>query len=286
MDERRPSQTAAMVAVWRALADAGHTSARGFSDPVAHALLSPGWSRLYRVSRRWLEKAPAERRARAIAGYDTMALRVLAIDAELERALAAGCRQLVILGAGLDTRAFRMAALAGCDVFEVDHPATQAYKRRKAEALPRRSRSLTFLAVDFERDDLLARLAASGHHAELPTAWIWEGVVMYLSLDALRGSLAAMARASAPGSRLLLHYHTPLDPETAAVRGFRRVFFSLLREPMIGLRSPESMQAEVVRAGLVVESDTGAKDWAARFGAGALRGSVARVARLLVARKP
>jgi methyltransferase (TIGR00027 family) len=286
MDERRPSQTAAIVAVWRALADAGHTSARGFSDPVARELLSPGWSRVFRVSRRWLDRAPAERRARTISGYDVMPLRVLAIDAELERALAAGCRQLVVLGAGLDTRAFRVAALAGADVFEVDHPATQAYKRRKAEHLPRRARSLTYVAVDFERDDLVARLAASGHRPEVPTVWISEGVVMYLSTSALRASLAAIVRASAPGSRLLLNYHTRPESTPAVARHLRRTLFALLREPMIGLRSPESMQDEVTRAGLVVESDTSATAWAERFGAAPLRGTAAQVARLLVARRP
>jgi methyltransferase (TIGR00027 family) len=287
MHERLPSQTAALVAMWRALADDGFTSAHGFSDPVAKELLPPLWRGFYRRARTWLARASAERRAQVLATVDVMPLRVLAIDAELDAAVTAGCRQVVILGAGLDTRAFRLPALAGCDVFEVDHPATQAYKRRRAGSLPRRARSLTYVTVDFEKDDLVARLAESGHRADVPTAWVWEGVVMYLSLEALRTSLAAIARSSAPGSRVIVNYHTPDGPEqTAGERRLRRFLLALVREPQIGLRSPETMRAEVTRAGLEVRHDSGTAAWAERFGAGALRGGTARVARLLVATRP
>jgi methyltransferase (TIGR00027 family) len=287
MHESRPSQTASMVAVWRALADDGFTSARGFSDPVARQLLSPGWHRFYRFMRRMEERARPEKRAMIAARLDIMPLRTLAIDAELERAIAAGCRQVVILGAGLDSRAYRLGVLAGCDVFEVDHPNTQGWKRRRAETLPRTARALHFVSVDFEHEDLVARLAASGHRAAEPTVWVWEGVVMYLTLAALRGSLAAIARSSAPGSTLLLHYHTPnASAELARERRIRNAVLALVREPMIGLRTPEDMRAEVTRAGLVVEHDAGSGEWVERFGASPLQGTSAAVTHLMVARRP
>ena len=70
--------------------------------------------------------------AKVIEQFDIIPLRVAKVDAELGAAIEGGCRQLVLLGAGLDTRAYRMPSLAGIPVYEVDHPATQAYKRRKA----------------------------------------------------------------------------------------------------------------------------------------------------------
>ncbi len=169
----------------------------------------------------------------------------------------------------------------------MDHPATQAYKRRKAEPLPRLAQSLSFVAVDFEHDDLIERLTAAGHRADVPTVWICEGVVMYLSLEALRTSLAAIGRASAPGSQLLLHYHEPYGDELGGHEPrLRRLVLSFLREPMIGLRTAEEMRAEVTRAGLEVEHDAGSDEWVARFGAAPLAGGTARVTHLLIARRP
>src|SRR5262245_17772502 len=132
MRERLPSQTAAMVAMLRALADRGFTHVPGFVDPVARRLLPEFWLRMLGYAERGIERMQREARSRIETQVDVVAQRVRAIDLELEAAVAAGVRQIVILGAGLDTRAFRLRALAGADVFEVDHPATQAFKQRKA----------------------------------------------------------------------------------------------------------------------------------------------------------
>src|SRR5262249_31926837 len=139
---------------------------------------------------------------------DLLALRTMAIDAAVRDAVAGGARQAVILGAGLDGRAFRMPELAGIDGFEGDHPATQAAKPAPAAAPPATARSLQFVAVDFERDALADRIAAAGHRPGEPTVWIWEGVVMYLRDEAVRATLAAIAARSAPGSTLVVQYNT------------------------------------------------------------------------------
>ena len=281
MRAKRPSQTASLVAAVRALAHDGFTTARGFSDPAARALLSRGWTLAHRLMARGMRRAKPERRAKALAQMDILPLRVLAIDAELVDAVTAGCRQVVILGAGLDTRAYRLEALAGVDFFEVDHPATQAYKRRKAAALRPLTRSLTYVAVDFERDSLAERLRAAAHRPDRPTVWVWEGVVMYLSDAALRASLAALAQASSPGSVLIVHYHEP-----GVVRRRGRFVLSLWREPQIGLRSRDTMHAELRRAGLEIVRDCTPDEWVARFGAAPLAGEIVRITRMAVARKP
>jgi methyltransferase (TIGR00027 family) len=280
MHAERPSQTASLVAMARALAHDGFTTAQGFSDPVARSLLSRGWTIAYRMIARGLRRAKPEGRAKALAQLDVLPLRVLAIDAELTEAVAVGCRQLVVLGAGFDTRVYRIAALAGVDAFEVDHPATQQPKRRLTAALKPLARSLTYVTVDFERDDLAERLREAGHTADRPTVWIWEGVVMYLTDAALRSSLAAVAAASAPGSVLVVHYHLP--------GGEKRKMIWLLRfwsEPQIGLRSREAMHEELRRVGFEVVRDSAPDEWVARFHASPLAGEVARITRLAVARK-
>ncbi|MCL2447500.1 MAG: SAM-dependent methyltransferase, partial [Polyangiaceae bacterium] len=254
-----------------------------FADPVAASLLSPGWAIAMRKISRALDRAPPARRDRAIAHLDAISLRVAAIDAELERAVHDGCRQLVILGAGLDTRAFRLRALADVDVYEVDHPATQEYKRRRSLPLRAVSKSLSFVPVDFERASLGGPLSAAGHRANERTVWVWEGVVMYLTDGALRSALGDIRRASSAGSTLILHYHEP-------PRGFRPeqlVRFLLLSfwwERQIGQRSAARMREEVQAARFEVASDTGMDDWTRARSMTPPRGETVRVARLLVAR--
>ena len=281
MRARRASQTASMVALLRALADRGLTTVPGFSDPFAGRLLSPRWRLGLTLAERALARAPPEQRFRD-GHLDTLPLRVVAIDAELERAVHSGCRQVVILGAGLDTRAYRLPWLAGVTLFEVDHPGTQAAKRRRAAKLEPVVARLVYVPVDFERDRLVEKLAAAGHRPELPTAWIWEGVVMYLSDDGFRASLRAVSEASAPGSVLLVHYHEPGGGSPRAMR----LLLRLWSEPQIGLRPRGVMAGECRKAGFTVERDSGGSEWMARFGAQPVASSRAMSQRLLVVSRP
>jgi methyltransferase (TIGR00027 family) len=276
-----------MVAFGRAIADDGFTTVPGFRDPVAKRLLSPAWTLWYRLASRSVERAAPARRARGVARLDAITLRVAAIDAEVEAAVRAGCRQLVVLGAGLDTRVFRLDSLANVDVFEVDHPATQAYKRRKCESLlahDLRARSLTFVPVNFEKDSLASALERAHFRADSPAVWAWEGVAMYLTDDAVRSTLADIATCSCPGSVVVLNYHEPAEIGGQRTEdAFIRLLLSLWQEPQIGLRTPSTMRAIVERVGMVIRSDTTSSEWAARLSAEPPLGRVARISRLLVA---
>ena len=128
---------------------------------------------------------------------DHVSLRTAAIDDSVSASVAAGCEQLVILGAGLDGRAWRLEALRDVEVFEVDHPATQAEKRRRVARLAPRAREVRFVAVDFERQRLADRLAAAGHDATRATCWIWEGVTPYLVAPAIESTLHDIGDRSA-----------------------------------------------------------------------------------------
>ena len=279
MKAKLASRTAFMVAYMRAVADAGLSHVPDFRDPTARVFLNAKWLR---------KLAELEQQGRNGRGMslefarvtaDLMALRTSMIDAAVRSAIAAGIAQVVILGAGLDGRAWRMPELAGARVFEVDHPATQAYKREHVTALPPSIASVTFVPVDFERESLDAALHRAGHDATQPTCWIWEGVVMYLTHDAMRATLANVASRSADGSILIVNYHTTLR------RGLVRLIFRLLGEPVRSKWSPEEMAADLAAAGFRAEEDTNVIDWATRFGVGDVNLQPGRIMRIVVARR-
>lgn len=140
------------------------------------------------------------------ASAEVMVPRTIAID---DAVRARPAPQLVILGAGLDGRAWRMAELADVDVYELDHPASQQDKRERAAGLQPLAKSLRYLPIDFTRDRLDTALAAAGHQRSVPSTWVWEGVVPYLSKADVTATVAVLADQSAPGSCLIVNYQTP-----------------------------------------------------------------------------
>jgi methyltransferase (TIGR00027 family) len=276
----RPSRTAHLVALGRAMADAGISHVASVHDPTARVFLSDkGRQSLAKTEHAAREGKRSYRLEMARVMADLMALRTGAIDAAVRDAIADGARQLVILGAGYDGRAWRLPELAGVKVFEVDHPATQGDKRARIAELPPPVGEVTFVPVDFERDALGDALGSAGHDGSAPTCWIWEGVVMYLTRDAVRGTLAAVAQRSAPESTLIVNYHTTR-------RGlFAQLIFRLIGEPQISAWTPEEMAADLRSVGFEVREDSGMAAWNERFAEG--RGRVERgvYMRVVVARK-
>jgi methyltransferase (TIGR00027 family) len=277
----RPSTTALYVAMGRALA---HAEARvgGFSDPIARELLPPEYRRL--VDRFATGQGPSSWRDRwTLAIVRRVArmipLRTLAID-DAVRATP-GLRQLVILGAGLDARAWRMQELRDTVVFEVDHPATQAFKRERTAALHLLARELRFVPVDFQRDALDAALARAGHDAGTPTLWIWEGVIRYLSRDAIEATLDALARRSAPGSRLVANYAT----RAGIARWLSNLVLAAIGEPIRSALSPSVVAALLAARGFEVISDTDASARAEPSGAPLHRLGWAGLRHILVAER-
>jgi methyltransferase (TIGR00027 family) len=112
----------------------------------------------------------------------------------LAAAVGRGVRQVVVLGAGLDTYAYRSTLRDRLRIFEVDHPATQVWKRQRLEdaAIPIPN-SLTFAPIDFERQTLAEGLAAAGFDVSQQTFFTWLGVVPYLTLEAVWLTLGFIA---------------------------------------------------------------------------------------------
>ena len=280
MNEGKASRTAMMVAYMRAVADADATHVRDFHDPTARVYLNAKWSaRLAKIT----EQVRAGRETVSLAvsrvSADMMALRTKTIDAAVCDAIRDGTTQLVILGAGLDGRAWRMNELRGVRVFEVDHPATQAFKRAHIDRLPPAIGDVVFVPIDFERESLDAVLSRAGHDVARPTCWIWEGVVMYLTRATMRATLANIARRSAAGSTLIVNYHT-------SMRSFLfRVFLRFLGEPVKSAAQPGEIATDLGAEGFDVVEDSGVIEWAARFSSGRADERAGKVMRIVVARR-
>ncbi len=137
-----------------------------------------------------------------------MLLRTRYIDERLERALRDGATQVVILGAGFDTRAHRFTdLLKDATVIEIDYGATQDYKKRRVdETLGSAPTNLTYAPIDFTRDKLGEVLRRAGFQADRKTYFIAEGLSMYVPEEGMKETLRAIGAASAPGTTLLLEY--------------------------------------------------------------------------------
>jgi len=259
MKATAPSRTAHFVALGRALADAGLSHIPDFHDPTARVFLNEkGKQSLAQTEEAARGKSGIKvEMARAMA--DMIGLRTVAIDSAVRQAIDNGATQLVILGAGYDGRAWRLPELAGVRVFEVDHPATQEDKRAHVSDLPPAIGQVSFVAIDFEKQSLKDVLNRAQHDRASPTCWIWEGVVMYLTRDAMRATLAGIADRSAPGSTLIVNYHT------LHRRFIARLMFRLIGEPQISAWTPNEMAADLRSAGFVVREDSSMADWNKRF---------------------
>jgi methyltransferase (TIGR00027 family) len=157
----RPSLTARVVALSRALASETRAAVVDPGDDAVKQLLPVD----LRIGLSALKAAGLARLAvRASVGFiDHIALRAAILDLRIEQAIREGIEQVVILGAGLDTRAHRLSALENADVYEIDHPSTQLGKQAGARELAVVARKLVYVSVDFERERLTDRLTQTGH---------------------------------------------------------------------------------------------------------------------------
>ncbi len=209
------SQTAVMVAAARAAAH-GRTEVAAFTDPTALAMLPADVRRRIEQYRAGVPPKGLRSRVRRrlLEGRVKMMVpRTVAIDQVIRETASP---QLVILGAGLDGRAWRMAELADTIVFEVDHPDSQRRKRERTASLQPAAREIRFVPVDFARDRLDDALAAAGHDPTRATTWVWEGVVMYLERADIEATLGVIQARSAAGSHLVILYTSPSLIRTVA----------------------------------------------------------------------
>lgn len=203
----RASWTAEMTAVFRATESIRPGAVRLFHDRYAAHFLRPIYrlilkSRPLALFMVWLM---VDRRFPGAS--TTISSRVRFVDDCLRIGIDSGIGQLVLLGAGYDSRAYRFSALKDRRVFEVDHPRTQKSKKDKLlDLMGSLPAHVVYVPVDFEKDDLMAKLTGAGYRHDLKTLFIWEGVSKYLTASAVKDLLSAVSANSRKGSAIVFDY--------------------------------------------------------------------------------
>ena len=204
-----------------ALGAAGHRAAhqvleRGFvfADPLALRILGPDADAAIALARERPERRPLRL---------FIAMRSCFAEDSARRAIENGVRQILVLGAGLDTFAYRLEPTHGLRVFELDHPATQAEKRRRlAEAQIAEPAHVSYVAHDFDRGSMKAALKAAGLDPDRGAFVLWLGVTPYLTGEKVFATLGELA--SLPGgTEVVFDYANPPEAvEETDARNFHR----------------------------------------------------------------
>jgi methyltransferase (TIGR00027 family) len=279
MIEAQPSKTALRVALRRAAHQLHDCEPLVFDDPLAVRILGPGHAEELRRTPD-SEKRPFSAGIRAF-----MVVRARLAEDVLAAAMEErGVTQYLVLGAGLDTFGCRNMN-EGLRVFEVDHPATQAWKRKMlAEAGIEPPKTAEFVAVDFEVDSLRARLQGAGFDFARPAVTAWLGVVPYLTTEAFRATLRVLARLPA-GSEAVFDYSQPrevLSEREQLMLDSLSARVALAGEPFQLFFTPPQLAEELEWLGMGVVEDLDGAALTARYLAGredglVLRGTAGRI---------
>jgi methyltransferase (TIGR00027 family) len=256
MEQGSPSRTALGAAMHRAV----HQTLEGgviFADPYALKILDDE----ARANLPAIAADPAHRPMRLF-----IAARSRFSEEAMAACVARGVRQVVILGAGLDTFALRNPH-AGVTVYEIDYPATQAWKRERLAqtgvALPP---SLTFAPIDFERQSLSEGLSASGFRVDEPAFFQWLGVTPYLTREAIVSTLDFVAGMA--GSEIVFEYGEPFENYPPAMRANLTAIAAraaAIGEPWLSLFNPPDMAALLRERAFATFDDVTRAELAARY---------------------
>jgi methyltransferase (TIGR00027 family) len=254
----QPSRTARAAAVHRAahqVLEGGHI----FCDPLALRILGEDAAAVAREA----EHHPSGRRMRIF-----IAVRTRFAEDALAAAVEHGVRQLVVLGAGLDTYAYRGALAGRLRIFEVDHPATQVWKRAclAGAGIPLPP-FLTFAPIDFERQTLSEGLTAAGFDPAQPAFFTWLGVVPYLTEEATFSTLNFIASLPA-GAHVVFDYSDPpstFSPELRNWHERRAANVAELGEAWINYLDSAQLHPRLTALGFVEIEDLGPREIVSRY---------------------
>ena len=260
MQDNQPSRTAQGAAMHRAahqLVDQPPV----FADPLALRIIGEGAATELREGR----DVRAMTQSTGLRAF--IATRSRFTEDCLSEAMARGVRQYVLLGAGLDTFAYR-APREGLHVYEVDHPATQSWKRQRlADVSIAAPDWVTYAPVDFERETLRDGLARAGFDFAKPAVFAWLGVTPYLTRDAVMSTLAFVA-SLAKGSEVAFDYAEPTESHDAQQREHFEAMATRVAasgEPFRSFFEPRSLARNVKAIGFSFVEDLDAAALNARY---------------------
>jgi methyltransferase (TIGR00027 family) len=266
------SRTALAVTLWRARESCRSAASRLFDDDLAAVFLDRRFRWALRLSRLPLVGAMVP--WSLIDGHwagsrGTVAVRTRYIDDALTHALRTGVEQVVILGAGFDSRAYRIPGIGRTRVFEVDHPMTQAEKKkavaRRLGALPPH---VEFVPIDFSTDTLDTVMPMAAFQASARTFFICEGVTHYLLAPDVDILFRYVARSAAVGSEMVFTYiHRSMLDGTATFAGAGRTLAIVRRsgEPYTFGFDPEELPGYLAARSLELIEDVGAGTYRERY---------------------
>lgn len=271
-----PSRTAEVVALFRALETLHSSQERLFADPVAEHFLR-WWGRALLVMARiaFVRRVVETLVDRKWPGARTSAIaRTRLIDDAVCLAMRDGVEQLVLLGAGFDSRPHRLAEVKNARVFEIDQPATQQRKsRRIASRFGSAASHVVYIPIDFQTDAVDAALRANGFDMKDRSCLVWEGVTNYLSEDAVDVTLRSLADVAALGSTMIFTYvHRGLLDGSVEFEGGAQILERVraAHEPWTCGFEPRELGSYLAARGWTLVTDLSADEYRRRyFGAAA-----------------
>jgi methyltransferase (TIGR00027 family) len=266
------SRTAQAAAASRAIESLLPPEERLFEDPFALAFVkNPLWRAILALMRspRIRDALLAVRDRQFPGALGNLMCRTRYIDEALRRALEDGFDRVVILGAGCDSRAYRIPGIDRARVFEVDMPATLAWKqeavRRALGALPPH---VTFVPIDFDRQSLADEMAAAGFLEGARTFFVWEGVTQYITAQAVDATFHYVSHAAARGSRIVFTFiRRGIIDGAPGFEEYQR-YVALTRRfgsPWITGFDPAEMVDYLAAHGLALVEQVGALDYQVRY---------------------
>ena len=270
MKANTASKTAQYMALFRALETQRKPSRRLFSDPYAIHFLGNGFKRITKLSAvPFIHRMVSGIIQRRIPGALASGLaRTQYIDELLQRAVVNGAKQVIVLGAGFDTRALRLDFLKELPVIEIDHPDTSNLKTgiisKTGPGLPPNVR---YLQIDFNTQSLAGLLESENIDFNLPAAIIWEGVTNYLSAEAINNTFSLLSRFAKPATVIFTYVHKEVLHNPAAFFGAEKLLRDLdgIEERWTFGFYPHELPGYLRQYGFSLVEDEGAASYCARY---------------------
>ena len=262
MAEKGISNTALGAAICRMIEQYEPAATRLFVDPFAEAFVGPVVHLLLRF--RGMRRLTMSQMDAITPGiFGAQVCRTRRIDDAVRAALAEGTAQLVILGAGLDSRPYRLKGLENVKVFEVDLPAVQAIKRKKIrKRLGGEPGNVVFVPIDFEAQALGPTLEAAGFDPSRRTLFLWEGVTQYLREEAVRRILAFVGGTRAGNGIVLTYVLKSIIEHRSDIKGADQMMARIARSaPWVFGIEPSGVEAFLEPVHLRRIADVGEADY-------------------------